>query len=77
MWLIELLNKVKNGETKSLNVNEVKYVILTLSKSFVTIVDPYGEEGNPCRIDTESFMTLVIDWLREKDLFYKNRSHNY
>jgi hypothetical protein len=73
IWLLDTLDEVLTEKVDYTTVGDVKYVILTLTKQIIKVEDPYSEEGAYCEISTESFRNLIIDWLKEKDKFYKNR----
>lgn len=70
MWVIDSINKILSGKKSNITLKGVKYHDVEMTSTMVKIIDPYSDDGAFCELPLDTFKTLIIDWLQQKDKYY-------
>ncbi|SFT05883.1 hypothetical protein [Paenibacillus sp. BC26] len=67
-WVIDSVDEVLNGTETTLLC--VKYHDVELSKTTVKIIDRYSEDKAYCELPIDTFKSVIVNWLQQKDKYY-------
>ncbi len=70
IWLIDSIDDVLSGKVTNSTIGDVKYHVIELSKTIVKIIDPYSDEGMYCELPLDTFRSIILNWLKQKDKYY-------
>jgi hypothetical protein len=70
IWLIDAINEVLNGKVEDTILGDVKYFVIQLNNTSVKIISPYYDDGNYCELPIIMFKNVIINWLKQKNIYY-------
>ncbi|RED51125.1 hypothetical protein [Cohnella lupini] len=70
-WVIDSIDEVLNSTLTNKTLSGVKYHDVELSKSTVRIIDPYSEDRAYCELPLDTFRSVIVNWLQQKDKYYR------
>lgn len=69
-WVIDSINEILSSDVTNIILSGVKYHIVELSKTTVKIIDPYSDDGDYCELSLDTFRSIIVNWLQQKDNYY-------
>jgi hypothetical protein len=70
MWVIDSINEILSSNVTQITLSGVKYHIVELRKTTVKIIDPYSDDGDYCELPIDTFKSIIVNWLQQKDKYY-------
>uniref|UniRef100_UPI001E2C6B6A hypothetical protein n=1 Tax=Brevibacillus daliensis TaxID=2892995 RepID=UPI001E2C6B6A len=70
MWVIDSINEILRGKVTNTTLSGVKYHVVELSNTTVRIIDPYSDDGACCELLIDTFKSIIVNWLQQKDKYY-------
>ncbi|MFX3636871.1 MAG: hypothetical protein ACE3L7_02330 [Candidatus Pristimantibacillus sp.] len=70
IWLVNSIDEVLSGKVTNSTLGDAKYHVIELSKTSVKIIDPYSDEGIYCELPLDTFRSIILKWLNQKDKYY-------
>lgn len=70
MWVIDSINEILSYKVAYTTLSSVKYHVVELSNTTAKIIDPYSEDGAYCELPIDTFKSIIVNWLQQKDKYY-------
>jgi ribosomal protein S12 len=70
MWVIDSINEILSGKATNSTLSGVKYHVVELSNTTVKIIDSYSDDGTYCELPIDTFKSIIVNWLQQKDKYY-------
>jgi hypothetical protein len=71
MWVIDSIIEILSGKVSDFTLTGVKYHLVELSNTTVKIIDPYADDGDYCELPLITFKNVIVDWLQQKNKYYR------
>ncbi|MFX3636874.1 MAG: hypothetical protein ACE3L7_02345 [Candidatus Pristimantibacillus sp.] len=70
MWVIDSINEIMSGKVTNTTLAGVKYHVVELNNTTARIIDPYSDNRAYCELPLDTFKSIIVNWLQQKDKYY-------